>query len=128
LGNVTTLDSLVVTWQSEQPDAPAKVQVLTNVTANQVLTLDIKNAAARQLSPVNYEAPVFVESTQLRFTHPESDYIDFNVQRLLMHKLSQYGPGMAVSDVNADGLGRLLRKRLALQQGQFFYSKIRRQF
>ncbi|MBL7790931.1 MAG: VCBS repeat-containing protein [Saprospiraceae bacterium] len=123
LGNVTTLDSLVVTWQSEQPNSPAKVQVLTNVPANQVLALDIKNAAPRQQPPAKYSAPIFVQSAPLRFTHPESDYIDFNVQRLLMHKLSQYGPGMAVADINADGLDDFYVSGSHFNKGSFFIQK-----
>src|SRR5690606_6748719 len=39
--------------------------------------------------------------------HEEMDHIDFNMQRLLPHKLSQYGPGIATGDINRDGLDDL---------------------
>jgi hypothetical protein len=35
--------------------------------------------------------------------HRDSLFIDFNVQPLLPHMLSEYGPGLAVGDVNGDG-------------------------
>ncbi|THH36338.1 VCBS repeat-containing protein [Neolewinella litorea] len=41
--------------------------------------------------------------------HRDSLFIDFNVQPLIPHKLSEYGPGLAVADVNGDGLEDLYR-------------------
>ncbi|NJB86627.1 hypothetical protein GGR26_002404 [Lewinella marina] len=41
--------------------------------------------------------------------HRDSLFIDFNVQPLLPHKLSEYGPGLAVADVNGDGLEDIYR-------------------
>ncbi len=41
--------------------------------------------------------------------HQDSLFIDFNVQPLLPHQLSEYGPGLAVADVNGDGLEDLYR-------------------
>lgn len=38
------------------------------------------------------------------FIHAERDYIDFNVQPMLLRKLSQQGPGVAVTDWNQDGV------------------------
>ncbi|WP_116106623.1 FG-GAP repeat domain-containing protein [Lewinella sp. IMCC34191] len=37
------------------------------------------------------------------YVHEEMDYIDFNVQPMLLRKLSQQGPGIAVTDWNDDG-------------------------
>ena len=41
---------------------------------------------------------------QLLYENKDRDYIDFNVQRTLPHKFSQYGPSIAVGDANGDGL------------------------
>src|SRR5690606_23134779 len=36
--------------------------------------------------------------------HEAREYIDFKSQRLIPHKQSEYGPGIAVGDVDGDGL------------------------
>ncbi|MFT5998942.1 MAG: hypothetical protein ACI81P_001398 [Neolewinella sp.] len=48
--------------------------------------------------------------------HKDSLFIDFNVQPLLPHLLSEYGPGLAVADVNGDGLDDVYRS------GSHFYA------
>ncbi|WP_255590483.1 VCBS repeat-containing protein [Algoriphagus sp. NBT04N3] len=48
------------------------------------------------------------EQLGLDFIHLESDKIDFNVQRTLPHKLTQYGPALAVGDINGDQLEDLI--------------------
>ena len=42
------------------------------------------------------------------YHHKELDFIDFNYQPLLYHKLSQFGPGISVEDINGDGLWNVL--------------------
>ncbi len=103
LGKVTKIDSLVIRW----PDR--KKQVLTNVSANQRLNADIKNAGDDDIItvPVFTKNNIFTDITSsagVTFMHQESDFIDFNIQRLLPHKLSQYGPGLAAGDVDGNGL------------------------
>jgi len=82
--------------------------VVKQVKANQTITLDEKNATT-SLPDVNLPKAntFFEEITQkvtLDYKHEEEDYIDFNVQKLLPHKLSQFGPSMSVGDINADGI------------------------
>lgn len=49
-------------------------------------------------------APLVAALPSPAFTHEEEDFIDFNVQPMLLHKLSQQGPGLAVTDWNGDGI------------------------
>jgi hypothetical protein len=94
------VDSLLVKW----PDG--KNQLLRNVTANQKLLLkytDAKSAAPRSMN----KTPLFDEVTdrvQPVFAHKENVYNDYQKQALLPHKMSMLGPGIAVGDVNKDGL------------------------
>jgi len=50
------------------------------------------------------------------------DYIDFNIERLLPHKLSQYGPGLAVADVDKNGLDDIFVEETEQFPANFFCS------
>ncbi|MEM7372715.1 MAG: VCBS repeat-containing protein [Bacteroidota bacterium] len=115
LGPHATVDSLRIIWPNQH------MQVMTNVTANQVLELKMPSQIV-PLPPNSPPSPLFTELTdslQLEIAHKEFDYTDFNVQNLLPHKLSQYGPGMAVGDVNQDGLDDVYLSGSSFQKGQF---------
>jgi len=103
LGSATQIDSLTIIW----PDS--RIQVLKNVKAGQILILDHEKATGN--APANYpqptaNAPLFtgLKNTGIDFQHKDDLYIDFKIQPLLPHLLSQNGPGIAVADVNGDGL------------------------
>src|SRR6185436_18311634 len=102
LDTAKVIDSLEVIW----PDG--LYQSLKKVNANQALTLKYTSAAPgirRENKPV--DDLLFTEVSKQRginFTHQENDYVDFKVQPLLPHMHSKNGPGIAVADVNGDGL------------------------
>ena len=57
--------------------------------------------------PVVNHTSLFTDITtaaNINYIPKENDYIDFDKERLLPHKLSQYGPGFAVADVDGNGL------------------------
>lgn len=100
-GSTIEIDSLRIRW----PDG--KTQLLQKLRCNQTLTLRYGEAGPEKIQSPTNTLPLFKEATDLvgyDFLHRDSDFIDFNVQRLLPHKLSQYGPGIAVGDMNGDGL------------------------
>jgi len=102
LGAAFTIDSLEVWW----PDG--KWTVLYNVTTNQFLKLDEKDAVNRSvIKPEKALTTVFQKEEKIEgldFKHIENDFNDFDRDRLLFQMLSNEGPHMAVGDVNGDGL------------------------
>ena len=107
VGTASVVDSVVIIW----PDA--KKQFLKNVGVNEVLTINIAQADKIEdyLFPAIAENNWFTDITKvagISFISSEVDFIDFNIQRLLPHKLSQYGPSLSAGDVNGDGLDDLL--------------------
>ena len=99
LGAVTKLDSIVVEW----PDN--RRQVLTNVDVDKTISIDYKNATDQKVStPI--PQTVFTDVSKkynINFKPKERDFIDYTIQPTIAHKLSQYGPGIAVGDIDNNG-------------------------
>ena len=102
LGKDSILDSVVIKW----PDN--KKQTLLNVKANQLLKVNLTNAK----QTYSFDAPklntksLFKEITNsagINYKHQEDDFADFNIQKLIPHKLSQYSPAIAVGDIDGNG-------------------------
>ena len=102
LGATASVDSLVVEW----PDG--KIQVLKNVMANQVISVDYTAASATRayIRVANNTAKLFKNETKaigISYRHIEEDKVDYNLQRTLPHKFSQAGPGICVGDIDNNG-------------------------
>jgi hypothetical protein len=107
LGNSTSIDSVIIKWQN------GKMQVLQNVKADQLITASIKNAS----TAYSFATGVFAQNTlfkevsgavNIHFSHEEKDFVDFNIQKLLPHKLSEYGPALASGDIDGNGLDDMI--------------------
>jgi enediyne biosynthesis protein E4 len=102
MGTTPSADSIVINW----PDG--KFTVLRNVSANQFLKVDEKDAVERKyVAREKTIAPVFQKTDEiagLDFKHKENDFNDFERDRLLFQMLSNAGPHVAVGDVNGDKL------------------------
>ena len=101
LGATPKVDSALITW----PDG--KKQLLKNITTNQAITVQYTDAKElKSISDPDYGPTLFqqVDSIGLAFTHQEDEFVDFKIQPLLPHMHSRNGPGLAVADVNGDGL------------------------
>ncbi|MFM2361896.1 MAG: hypothetical protein RLZZ316_798 [Bacteroidota bacterium] len=101
LGPITKADSIIVTW----PDG--FTETMRTLNSNQVVIFEQKNANAPGLLLPKISKPLFTEITSasgINYLHEEAPFIDFNIQKLLPHKLSEYGPALAAGDINGDGL------------------------
>ncbi len=101
LGNNTAVDEVVVQW----PDG--KISKFQNPTTNKMLTVDYKSAetgSVAYLSPASKKASIDPASIGIDFIHKENDFDDFSLQLLIPQKQSTKGTGIAVADVNGDGL------------------------
>ena len=109
LDSSTWVDEVLVKW----PDG--KESILHQVATNQVLTIAYQEAVLGEFPLAVAKQPegngLFLEVSDavgISFVHQEADKIDYNIQRTLPHKLSQYGPALAVGDLDGDGLEDLV--------------------
>jgi enediyne biosynthesis protein E4 len=101
LGQHTVVDSLVIKWPE------GKITRLKNVPADQLLKLD-ESSLTKEEYPMadpnrNYLLTGYI--SQLKsWVHAGSTFNDFNRDRLLFEMCTNEGPGIAIADVNGDGL------------------------
>ena len=101
LGSLPSVDSLEINWPG------GKYTTLRNVQINQVITVSSTGAVEKAERYLPAKSALFENATAqlgIDYVHREADFNDFKIQTLLPHKFSQNGPGIAVADVNGDGL------------------------
>jgi hypothetical protein len=121
LGTAQKVDEVRIIWQD------GKIEILKNIPVNQVITAEYSKARIQKIpADATIEPPLFQAlngDDDIRYRHDELDYVDFNLQKLLPHKLSQYGPALAVTDANGDGLEDLFIGGSSQRKGRFFIQK-----
>ncbi len=131
LGEVTTVDEVRIIWPGLNGQ-PQHQQILHNVKANQVLAVDVRNAhepvSASPSSPLATPFTDVTDSLGIRLVHQEPEYIDFNNQKLLPHKLSQFGPAVSTGDINGDGLDDIFVAGSREHKGRFLLQTITGRF
>lgn len=119
LGATQQLDSVIIRWPL------GRVQHLRQVQADQAISVHLEDARAipPRDRPMLATASLFKEVTRtanIRYTHQEEDFIDFNIQKLLPHKFSEYGPALAAGDIDGNGLDDIIIGGSAGQSARFF--------
>lgn len=122
LGNVNAIDSMVVSWQN------GKISRSKNIKADQRLKPDIINAAGTFLPRYKMtDAPgIFKDVTdavKLKYLDRETDFVDFNIQKLLPHKFSEYGPCMAAGDIDGNDIDDIIIGGSSNHCVQLFFQK-----
>ena len=99
LGDSKRIDDIEIVWPN------GKTQHIKDATINQLLTVDYKAATNAVVERQN-KAHLFESFTDTLavYKHKENIYDDFKLEVLLPHKTSQFGPGIAVGDLNGDQL------------------------
>ncbi|MCL6274651.1 VCBS repeat-containing protein [Muricauda sp. 2012CJ35-5] len=97
LGITSTIDSIVVKWNKDQKQTWDQVAV--NSTTQ--IVYDQKKLASSTVSKI---LPKIFNISEIghEIAHTENDFDDYLIQVLLPHKLSNFGPAVAIGDVNGD--------------------------
>ncbi|MEC3966212.1 VCBS repeat-containing protein [Muricauda sp. SYSU M84420] len=118
LGQSERIDTLEIIW----PDN--RHQVLVDIPSNQTLRLVQSEASAGSRNSNMGSSPRLfrdvTDSLDVDFKHQEDATVDFKMQSILPHMHSRNGPGIAVGDVDNDGLDDFYVGGAAGSSGQLF--------
>jgi hypothetical protein len=118
LGDTERIDSLRVIW----PDG--RTQEIGPERANQTIKLDYDEGrepdGGSGRSTVDTRMREVTDDVGVAFVHRENDYDDYIKEVLLPHKMSQFGPNIAVGDVNGDGRDDFYAGGAAQQTGVLY--------
>lgn len=120
-GNATLIDEIIITWPDQRKE------VLQQIKTDQTLSVNQANARFSKVKPPAKKQKLFLPADSLPALHEENSYIDFKTEFLLPHKLSTFGPRLAIADVDRDGNSDILvgnaagvKNCLLLQQNSKF--------
>jgi len=100
LGKQEVVDEMIINWPN------STTTLLTNIKANQDLEIFLEESNSKT-NQKKIEPGLFTDVTTKKiidYKHEENGFDDYAFQVLLPHKMSQFGPSLAVADVNNDGL------------------------
>ena len=89
------------------------MQRIQNINADTLLVVNIADAKAdfsftHDVIATNTLFREISDSVNIHFVHREKDFVDFNLQKLLPHKLSEFDPALAAGDIDNNGLDDMI--------------------
>lgn len=100
LGKMNKIKKLQIDW----PDGTT--QFLTDIKGNQELRVQKEPSMDEVPNRGTENSKLFksADFVKLDYEHTENEFDDYQRESLLPHKMSQFGPALAVGDINRDGL------------------------
>ena len=101
LNSIATIDSLKINWFD------GRASLLKNIRVNRTLNLDIDKMEESKANDNTYMDHHFEDITALakiNFVHKENKFDDYEREVLLPHRMSTLGSGLAIGDIDANGL------------------------
>jgi hypothetical protein len=116
LGPEEYIDTITITWPNGQREEITQSKYSAEISIRQSGKATPVTAEAKA-RPLMQAIPLPDEMNN----HLDSLFIDFNVQALLPHKLSEFGPGLAVADLDQDGAYDFFRTGSHFYAGEFVF-------
>ncbi|WP_202928108.1 VCBS repeat-containing protein [Cyclobacterium salsum] len=101
VGKAVSVNRIKVLWPNGLQSSMDDVPVNQKITINASDAVEVLDAEA-ELPPTFFKD--ITSDISLDHKHSENTFNDFHYQVLLPHKISEYGPALAVDDINNDGL------------------------
>ena len=82
-------------------------QKIYDIEANQLLTINHIDASTISMLQKHDSSRLFSKKMGnygIDFNHTEIEFSDFNIQLIIPHQFSQYGPSLSVGDIDGNGM------------------------
>ena len=97
LGNISSIDSLVVTWPDRYSQTLSKVEINKELLITRPELSQLRKKVYTKLNTTT-------EINVLPIKHDENKFFDENAEKLIPERLSNEGPAIISADMNGDGI------------------------
>ena len=116
LGKNKKIDSLLIRW----PDGHKETKMIKNI--NQSVTISKGDYSLKNEDKVKIKKTNNFQIKYLPIKHKETDYYDYEKERLIPERLSFEGPAVVKADFNDDGYEDFFMGGAKFQRGKIFLS------